>query len=132
MAFKISEETRNAQIDGIMSVIGAGTLEIRTGTQPANTSSVATGTLLATMTIQNPAAVAAVSGSGVLTLPVSATAVAAGTMGWGRLKRSNGTAMIDGTVTLSGGGGDIITSVISTNVDDIVQIISFQLTAPAL
>jgi len=132
MAFKISTECRNAQVDGIFSVLDDGELELRSGTQPASINDAATGTLLSTLTLQNPAGVTATNGVGAATLPVNTVAMVTGIIGWGRLKTSVGTTIMDGTVSLSGGGGDIITSVISVSVDDVVQLISLTFTAPAL
>ena len=132
MAFKISIEGRNAQVDGIMSILSVGVLEVRSGTQPVDTSALATGTLLSNLVLTSPAADPASAGSGAFTLPINSTAIATGTIGWGRLKTAGGTVILDGTITLSGGGGDIIASVLSVSIDDIVQILSFQFTAPPM
>ena len=86
--------------------IGAGaTIEIRSGAKPATPETAASGTLLATVTISG----SFTSTAGVLTAadPASASPAASGTAGHFRLKQSGGTAVLDGTVTATGGGGDM-------------------------
>ena len=86
--------------------IGAGaTIEIRSGAEPATPETAASGTLLATVTVAG----SFTSTLGVLTAadPASASPAASGTAGHFRLKQSGGTAVMDGTVTATGGGGDM-------------------------
>lgn len=132
MTFRISTTARNAQSDGIMQELGAGTIKCYTGTQPASTADSPTGTLLATLPLQNPVATAAVNGVATATLPVNTSNTLAGDLGWGRVARSDGTAIIDGTISLAAGGGDIIVNVITLAANDVLQLVSFTITAPAL
>jgi hypothetical protein len=86
--------------------IGAGSsIEIRSGSKPATPETAATGTLLATVAISG--SFTASGGSLTAADPASVTVAASGTPGYFRLKTSGGTAKIDGTVTASGGGGDM-------------------------
>jgi hypothetical protein len=124
MAIRLPTATRNAMADALAdrADIGAAaaTLEIRTGTQPASANDAATGTLLASVTLADPAFGAASSGAvSLAATPLSATGVADGTAGWFRIEDSDGNAVVDGSVSATGGGGDLQlnTTTISTGVD---------------
>lgn len=125
----ISTAARNAAADAIADLpdagAAAGRIEIRTGSQPAGPGSAATGTLLATVTLGDPAFGAASNGVATLSgLPIAATGAADGTAGYARFLDSNDVAILDCSVTAEGGGGQIElnTTTISTGVD-------FELTA---
>lgn len=105
MGLRLSPAARNAALDAITALLnagGAGTLEIRSGAQPADPATAATGTLLATLTLSATAFAAASSQSAALNAVTSATAAATGTAGWFRLKTNGGTGVVDGTVGTSG------------------------------
>lgn len=110
---------RNAMTDAIVDSVDGGspgTIEIRSGTRPADPATTATGTLLATVTLANPAFGASSGGSATISDPAAVTAVATGTATWFRAKNSGGTAQFDGQVTATGGGGDLTlttTSIVS-------------------
>lgn len=130
MAFQFSVATRNAAIDAIETAIGsAPTLEIRSGTVPANAAAADSGTVLATMTL--PADWMAAASAGVKTLLGTwqdLAADAAGTAGHFRIK-VGATTHIQGTVTLSGGGGDMTVDNTNMAVGQQITITSFSLTA---
>lgn len=120
MAIGLDVPTRNANVDATASRfdLGAGpaTLDIRTGAKPATPATGATGTLLATFTLADPAWGAAAAGSAALDVSpaISTTAVAAGTAGWFRVKDSAGNTVLDGTA--GGGGSDLVlTNPVITN-----------------
>lgn len=106
---------------------GAATLKVYTGAQPATPETAASGTLLATIALADPAASVA---SGVLTLdcdPVpSAVAVATGTAGWGRVADSAGVAVFDGSVGTSGTDFVIGSTTVATG--DTMSLLSGSLT----
>ncbi|MFR9807060.1 hypothetical protein ACL02T_32905 [Pseudonocardia sp. RS010] len=111
MTLTFAATTRNAIADALVDLLdagsGAGTIEIRSGTRPAGPDSAAAGTLLATITLADPAFGAASAGAAALSDPASVNAVATGTATWFRAKDSDGTARFDGKVTETGGGGDL-------------------------
>lgn len=111
MALSLATSARTAMCDALVDLLdagsGAGTMQIRTGTKPATPNTAATGTLLATVTLVDPAFGAASSGVATLADPGAVTAVADGTAGWFRALDSTGAAVFDGTVTATGGGGDL-------------------------
>jgi hypothetical protein len=112
---------------------GAATLEIREGAQPADADDAATGTVLATFTLNDPAFDAASGGSCALDVDpaISDTADASGTAGWFRIKDSNGVTVVDGDITATGGGGDIELDNTSINSGQTVNITGYTLTIPA-
>lgn len=138
MAVRFATATRNAAQDARAAKVdggaGPGYLEVRTGAQPANANTAASGTLLVTITLDDPA-FGAGSSAGVLTADVSGTptgtAVATGTAGWGRIYDSAGNAVVDGSVTASGGGGDFIISSTSITSGQDVELTSLTITDPA-
>lgn len=108
MALQLSVAVRNAQLDAIETAVGASpTLEIRTGAVPASCAAADTGTVIATIIL--PADWANAAAGGVKTLLGTwqdATADAAGTAGHFRVKQG-GTVHMQGTISATGGGGDI-------------------------
>lgn len=130
MAFQFSVAARNAAIDAIETTIGtAPTLEIRSGSVPANAAAADSGTLLASMTLPSDWLAAASSGSKTLLGTwQDASADATGTAGHFRIKVSS-TCHIQGTVTATGGGGDMTLDNVSIASGQQVTITSFTLTA---
>lgn len=108
MATQFSVAARNAAADAIETAIGtAPTLEIRTGAQPADCATADAGTLLASMALPSDWLAAASAGAkALLGTWQDASANAAGTAGHFRIKQG-ATCHIQGTVTATGGGGDI-------------------------
>jgi hypothetical protein len=131
----ISTAARNAMADALVGLFDAGsaaaTVEIRTGSQPASPASGATGTLLATITLQDPAFGSAANGSAAVAGSPSSVGVAAGSAGWFRVKDSNGVAVEDGNCGASGSGADMELSNVSIAVDQTVTITSWTITVPA-
>lgn len=104
----ISVSAADVQAMGVTlaTQIGSGaTIEIRSGAKPATPETAASGTLLATVNISG----SFTSSGGVLTAadPAGVTIAATGTAGYFRVKTSGGTAKLDGTITATGGGGDM-------------------------
>lgn len=113
MPFQKSIVTRNAALDAEWVAIGASPLLIfYTGSPPANCAAADTGTVLATLTLPSTPMASASGGSksktGTWQDPV---ADASGTLGHFRIKDSTGTTTHrQGTVSLTGGGGQMIVS----------------------
>lgn len=105
MTLLISTTARNAATDAVVDLLdagGAGSIEIRTGTQPADPGTAATGTLLVTLALSATAYGSSVTGTATLNAVTSGTAVASGTAGWFRAKSGAGTAIFDGSVGTTG------------------------------
>lgn len=138
MAIRLPTAVRNAACDTIVDRLdagsGAATIQIRTGSQPASANDAATGTVLATVTLADPAfgnAGAVTPGVAALSDPAAVTGVADGTAGWFRARDSDGNTVLDGLVTATGGSGDLTlnTTTISTGVT--VDITGGSITMPA-
>lgn len=136
MATRISTAARNAAVDAITALLNAGAgpgyIELRTGAQPASVGAAATGTLLATSLLDDPAFGAAAAGSGAAAgLPNTAAGVAAGDAGWFRAYDDNDVGIIDGSVTATGGGGDMELNTVTISVGVDVDITAWTITMPA-
>lgn len=132
MAIQYSTSVRNAQLDAIETAIGtAAVLKIRTGAPPANVGTADSGTVLASMTLPSDWLAAASSGSKAKSGTwQDASADATGTAAHFRIYASDGTtAHIQGTVTATGGGGDLTLDNTSIASGQSVTISSFTLTA---
>ena len=114
MSVNISTTARNAAGDAIVGQIDGGStnpngyLEIRTGAKPATPQTGATGTLLATLAMSNPAFATFANGMAATNPIASDTSMAAtGGAGWFRIYDRDGVPVIDGDITATGGGGDL-------------------------
>lgn len=106
---KFSTTLRNNMLDEITSLAGTSAkILIYSGSQPSG-GGTATGTLLAQLTCNATAFAGAASG-GVLTLnsiTQDSAADATGEATWFRLTKSDDTWVMDGDVSVNGGGGDL-------------------------
>lgn len=132
MAFQFSTAARNAALDAIEATIGtAPILRIRTGAPPANAAAARSGTVLATMTLPSDFLADAANGSKALAgtwedLEADDT----GTAGHFEIMDSAGTTChVQGTVTATGGGGDMTIQNTSIAAGQAVSISAFTLTA---
>jgi hypothetical protein len=132
MAFQFSTAARNAALDAIETAIGSTslTLEIRTGAAPATCATADSGTVLATVTVPADWLQAASGGAKAIAGGPwqDTSADAAGTAGHFRLKQGT-TCHIQGTVTATGGGGDMTLDNVSIAVAQLVSITSFTINA---
>lgn len=110
MAVQLSIAVRNARLDAIETTIGTSAiLKIRTGAQPASCATADSGTVLATLNLPSDYLAAASGGSKAKAGTWEDTSAdAAGTAGHWRLYASDGvTCHAQGSVTATGGGGDM-------------------------
>lgn len=132
MAFQFSASARNAALDAIETAIGTSAiLKIRSGSAPANVGTADSGTVLATLNLPSDWLAAASSGSKSKSGTWEDTSAdATGTAAHFRIYASDGTtAHIQGTVTATGGGGDMQLDNVSIASGQAVTITSFTLTA---
>lgn len=131
MAVQLSTAVRNARLDAIETTIGtSAVLKLRTGAQPANVATADSGTVLATMTLPSDWLAAAAAGSKAKSGTWSDPAAdAAGTAAHFRIYASDGTtAHIQGSVTITGSGGDMTLDNNVLAVGQLITITSFTLT----
>lgn len=135
MAVRLPTGARNAACDAVVDRADAGSaagkIRIYTGSQPASANDAATGTLLAEVTLQDPAFGAASSGVATLSDPAAVTAGATGTAGWFRMLDSDNNTVLDGSVTATGGGGDLELATTSITSGLSVDITGGTVTMPA-
>ncbi len=129
MAFQFSTASRNASLDSIETTIGASpTLEIRSGAAPADCAAADSGTLLAALPLPADFMSAASGGSKSLAGTWTDVADATGTAGHFRLKQG-ATCHIQGSITGTGGGGDMILDNVSIATGQTINVTSFTITA---
>lgn len=132
MALQLSTAVRNAMLDPFESAIGtSAVLKIRSGSVPASVATADSGTVLATLTLPSDWMAAASSGSKAKSGTwEDAAADATGTAGHFRIYASDGTtAHAQGTITATGGGGDMTLDNTSIASGQTVTISSFTITA---
>lgn len=131
MALQLSITARNARLDAIETTIGtAPILTIRTGAAPADCATANSGTVLATLTLPSDWMANASSGSKAKSGTwQDASADNAGTAAHFRIHDSTGTTChLQGTVTATGGGGDLTLDNTNIAAGQTVTITSFTLT----
>ena len=131
MALQFSVAVRNARLDAIETQIGvSAVLKIRTGAAPADCATADSGSVLATVSLPSDWMAAASSGSKAkLGTWQDGSADATGTAGHFRVYDSGGTVCgIQGTVTLTGGGGDMTVDNTSFATGQVFTVTSFTLT----
>lgn len=133
MSIQMSVAVRNARGNAVEVTIGpAPILEIRSGSPPVSCAAADSGTLLASITLPSDWMTDAASGvksmSGTWQDP---SANAAGTAGHFRLKDSGGSnCHMQGTITVTGGGGDMTIDNTSIASAQEVNVTSFTTTEP--
>lgn len=137
----IAVSARNAMCDALVDLVdggaSAGHLFIRTGSAPATPATADSGTLLADITLQDPAFDIAGSGGGnadgesvLLGVPLSDTSAdATGTAGHFRIKDSNSVTIIQGTC--GQGSGELSFDNASIVATGVVSVTSLSIVCPA-
>jgi hypothetical protein len=131
MAVQLSTTVRNARLDAIETAIGtSAVLKIRTGAPPTDCATADSGTVLATMSLPSDWMAAASSGSKAKSGTWEDTSADnAGTAAHFRVYASDGTTChLQGTVTATGGGGDMTLDNVSIGAGQAVTITGFTLT----
>jgi hypothetical protein len=142
MALGISVAARSAACDAVVDLIdggsGAGVIRVYTGAKPATPATSPTGTLLAEFTCSDPAFGAASAGVATLdiTPALTDTGITDGTAGYFRICDSTeaagtGLGVVDGTVTATGGGGDLTLNSTTISTGVAVEVTSGTITMPA-
>lgn len=137
MALRLSNAARSAAADAVVDLLDAGStgglLRIYTGSQPAGPGSTATGDLLAELDLADPAFGSASNGVAAIDADpaLSTTGVDDGAAGWFRLLDSNELAVVDGTVTATGAGGDLTLNTTTISVGLTVEVTGGSITMPS-
>lgn len=132
MAVQLSVTARNARLDQIETTIGTAPLfRLYSGAMPADCATAASGTKLVETTLPSDWMANASGGSKAKSGSWSSTAVAGAptNAGYFRIYDSTGTTChMQGTVTATGGGGDVTVDNISIATGQTVNVNTFSLT----
>jgi hypothetical protein len=111
MALRFNTGTRNALADHLNTVYAGGTLQIRTGTQPASGNTEATGTLLVSVVLAESSPFqSAANGAIQISGTWGGLGATAGTAGWARFVSSDSAKTMDVSAGGTGSGADLILS----------------------
>lgn len=123
----------NAAVNAVTALLNAGTppglLKLWTGSAPATPETADSGTLLATLTFSTTAFANASGGIATANTITPGTAVATGTVGYGRAYNAAGTCVLQFTVGTS--GADLIFATLSINTGDTISCTSLTYTQPS-
>jgi len=130
MALQLSTGVRDAMNDQLETTVGTSPhLKIFTGSAPANCGTADSGTLLADLTLPSDWLGASSSGAKAKAGTWQDTSAdGTGTAGYFRIYASGGTCHLQGTVTATGGGGDLTVDNTSFAAGQSFTISSFTLT----
>jgi hypothetical protein len=131
MSLQLSVAVRNARLDAIETAIGVSAkLQMWSGSMPASCATAPSGTKLLEDTLASDWAANAASGSKSFNgTPIAGTGLAGGTAGYFRIVDNAGTTChMQGTITATGGGGDMTIDNTVIAVGQTVNVTSFQLT----
>jgi len=130
MAIQLSTAVRNARLDAVESTTGTSArLLIFSGAQPANCAAADPSGLLATLVLPSDWMNAASAGAKTLLGSWTGTGSAAGNAASFRVKDSGlTTCHIQGSVTATGGGGDMTVDNVSIANGQTINVTTFTLT----
>jgi hypothetical protein len=130
VAVQLSTGVRNARLDQLETTIGTAPLfRLYSGAMPADCATAASGTKLVETALPSDWMANAASGAKAKSGTWSSAAVASGTAGYFRLYDAAGTTChVQGTVTATGGGGDLTLDNTSIASSQTVTINTFTLT----
>jgi len=126
----ISDAAAKAATDAVCALCNGGTIQVRSGTQPANANAAATGTLLVTLGFSATAfaPAGATGGQATANAITAGTVATTGTAAWFRALKSDGTtAVFDGSVGTS--AADLILSSVALTAGGQVSVSSFTYTS---
>lgn len=132
MALRKNTALRNEQAEFFGGLFDGGTLEIYTGVQPADPNSSPSGSLLATISIPNPAFGAASNGTVAKAGSWSATAGDTGTAGYGRFISADTTITMDIQCSQVPGGNNLLLNNVDIAIGNTVTVVSLTITIPEL
>lgn len=132
MTLLLAQSTAHAMLDAIETDLGASPiLYLRSGTPPATLAAADTGTLISTIAMAADAFAGAAAWEKAITAALSDTSAdAAGTLGHWRIKTSGAVTKASGTITATGGGGDMEVDNTSVTLGQQIDVTSFKFVFP--
>lgn len=135
MTIQLSTAASNAILNALETAIGVSAIvKLRTGAKPANCAAADSGTVVATFSLASDWMAAASAGSKAFssTPLTDSSADNSGTLGHFRVYASDGTTChIQGSITVTGGGGDMQVDNTSVTAGQSVSITSWSINATA-
>lgn len=135
MTVQFAQSTAHAMLDAIETDIGGSPiLTLRTGSQPSTCAGADTGTLVSTIAMSADAFQNAASWAKAITSALSdASADNAGSLSAGhwRIKTSGAVTKLQGSITATGGGGDMTVDNATVVAGQQIDITSFSIGFPA-
>lgn len=135
MATRVPDARRNGIVSSVVTALdagaGPGTIKIYVGAQPADADDAPPGALLATIPLSDPAFGAPAAGAASANAIAAVGASGTGNAGWFRAADSAGATVVDGSVTATGGGGDMTLNTIALVAGVDVDITTWSVTMPA-
>ena len=128
MALRKNTNMANEQATASMALYNSGTLQIRSGAQPASANDVAAGVLLCTITLPATAFGTAAAGVIAKTGTWSGTATAGGTAGHARFISSASDRRMD--VSVGEAATDMIIDNATILLNGVVTVTTFEFTVP--
>lgn len=125
----------DSAVDAVDAGAGAGLLRIYSGSAPATADAAASGTLLAELTMSDPAFGGATDANPGATATANSitqdsSANATDTAGYARIVDSNGNTCFQLSVSATGGGGELQLATLSITSGQPVQVTSCTITMP--
>jgi hypothetical protein len=132
MTMQYAQDVAHAMLDAIETILGGSpVMYFRSGAQPANCAAADSGTLISTIAMaadafSNAAAWEKAIGAALSDL----SADNAGTLAHVRIKTSGAVTKLQGSITLTAGGGDITVDNVTVNAGQEIQVTSFKIVFP--
>lgn len=132
MTVSLAVLAKNTEADATARLFDGGQVRVYSGSVPANADAALGGaTLLATLTFSNPSGAASSGGVFTASAIASGTCAATGTASFYRILKSDGTTVVSqGTVTATGGGGDMTFPTVSFVANATISLSSHTYTRP--
>lgn len=127
---KLGTALRNDVAGTLGHLFDGGLLRIHAGSAPSNPDTTPSGTLLCTFRLPVIAFLAPASGTVAIAGKWFGTAATSGTAGCFQLSSADGTRKAGGSITATGGGGDITLATTAVTAGGVVQLTGFTLTLP--
>lgn len=121
MALTLQTNARNAAANAVTALLNGGTIDLLT----------AGAVVVASVTFGSPAFANAAVGVATANAITDGAVAAAGTVATFTARTSGAAAVLSGTVTATGGGGDLTLSALAFVMGDIARITSLTYTQPA-
>lgn len=130
MALQFAVSTRNGRLDAIETDLGVSpNLKLRSGAPPANCAAADSGTLLSTLALPSDFLSAAAAGVKAKLGTWSGVGIGGGgSIAHFRIETSGGVCKVQGTVTATGGGGDMTVDNVVIADAQVVTVTAFQFT----